>query len=213
MVRFSANGSSRIYCTYLGGSGDDYVAVNNGLAIDAAGNAIVIGVTNSLNFPVSSNAFQKTLRGGEDGFVSILSADGTALLRSTYIGGSANEETSGVAVDPLGNVYFSGNTQSSDYPVTANAFQQNHRGGAGNTDGWLTKLSPDLSTLLYSTYLGGSGTTGAFGDRGRALALDSGGNIILSGDTNSSDFPVTPGVYQPAYRGGADAFLAKFAPS
>jgi hypothetical protein len=210
VARFSADGSRLIYSTYLGGLGNENVSAQHGLSVDASGRAVVIGETTSTNFPVSANAFQKATRGGVEGFVSILSSDGSRLVASTYIGGSADEETSGLAIDRPGNVYFSGNTKSSDYPASGDAYQKTYKGGAGNTDVWFTKLSPDLSALLYSTYLGGSGSTGGFGDRGRALVLDSAGDIIIGGDTNSPDFPITPGAYQSAYKGGVDAFVAKF---
>jgi len=212
VARFNATLSGLIYSTYVGGSSGDEASVNNGLAVDAAGRAVLLGNTTSTNFPTTAGAFQQTQRGGPfgDGFVAILSANGSQLVAATLIGGTDSEETSGVSIDSAGNVYFSGNTASSDYPVTSNALQSAYRGAAGNTDGWFTKLSPTLSTLLYSTYLGGSGTTGGFGDRGRCLILAPGGDVVVTGDSNSADFPVTAGAYDTSYNGGNDAFVAKF---
>jgi hypothetical protein len=212
VAKFSPDGSTLLFSTYLGGTGNDNVNGNNSLVIDPAGRVIVIGETHSPNFPVSANAFQTDYQGGgsADGFVAILSEDGARLLHATYLGGSAFEETSGLARDASGNVYLGGNTGSANFPVTANAFQRSFKGGVKNNDGFLSVLSSDLSTLRYSTYLGGSGTVGGFGDRGRAVALDSKGNAVVTGDSNSPDFPITPGVYQTAYRGGVDAFVMKF---
>ncbi len=212
VAKFSSDASTLLFSTYLGGAGNDNVNGNSSLVIDPAGRVIVIGETHSTNFPVTANAFQTNYRGGNlpDGFVAILSEDGSRLLYATYLGGSAAEETSGLARDTAGNVYLSGNTASTNFPVTTNAYQKTYRGGAGNTDGFLSILSPDLSTLRYSTYLGGSGTAGGFGDRGRAVSLDPQGNAIVTGDSNSPDFPITPGAYQTAYRGGVDAFIARF---
>jgi hypothetical protein len=212
VARFSADGSSLLASTYLGGSGNDDVSINNSVVMDAAGKVTFIGDTDSTDFPVSANAFQKTRKGGIDGYVATLSPDLSNLLHATYIGGSADEETSGVALDSSGNVYFSGGTLSPDYPVSSDAFQKTYKGSSGAADAWFTKLSSDLSTLVYSTYFGGSGTGVGYGDRGRALVLDSSGNVFFSGDTNSADFPVTSGAYQTTYKAGADAFVAKFVP-
>lgn len=123
MARFSSDGSRLLFSTYLGGSGNDNVNGNNSVVVDPAGRAIVIGETFSPNFPVTANAFQTNYQGGglPDGFVAMVSQDGSQLLHATYLGGSAAEETSGLARDSSGNVYLSGNTGSTNFPVTANA--------------------------------------------------------------------------------------------
>lgn len=212
LVKFSADGSNLLFSSYLGGTGNDNVNGNNSLVIDPEGRVIVIGETHSPDFPVSPGAFQTRYQGEDkpDGFVAIVSEDGSRLLHATYLGGSAAEETSGLARDASGNIYLSGNTGSADFPVTADALQPRFKGANGNVDGFLSVLAPDLSSLQYSTFLGGSGTSDGFGDRGRGVVLDSRGNVIVSGDTNSTDFPTTPGACQPAYRGAVDAFLVKF---
>ncbi len=213
VARFNSTGTALVYATYLGGSSGDEGGANNCFTVDSAGRAVLLGNTTSTDFPTTAGAFQTANRGGTfgDGFVAILSADGSQLLRSTLIGGTGSEESSGVSVDAAGNVYFSGNTESTGYPVTSNALRSTYSGGAGNTDAWFSKLSPDLSTLLYSTYLGGSGTSGGFGDRGRCVRLTPAGDVIVTGDSNSPDFPTTAGAYDTTYNGGVDSFVAKFA--
>ncbi len=214
VARINSTGTALIFSTYLGGSSGDELSVNDGFAIDSSGRAIVIGNTTSSNFPVTASAFQKNFRGGNlgDAFVAILSADGSQLLHSTLFGGTGSEESSGIAVGPDGCVYFSGNTESVNLPTTAGAQQLTHRGGSGNTDAFLVKLAPDLSTLRYSSYLGGSGTNGGFGDRGRAVVLGPGSTVIVVGDVNSPDFPLTPTVYDTTHNGVVDAFIARFTP-
>src|SRR5690606_11277798 len=135
---------------------------------DPQGRPVVIGQGGE-GFPITSRAAQSEYGGGfADGFVSILSADGSQLIHSTLLGGDQWEEPSGIDIDSLGNIYLSGNTSSADYPTTANAFQKSY--GGGETDMMLTVLSPDLSTMLYSTLIGGNGQEG-FGDRGRSLVI------------------------------------------
>ncbi len=204
IAKFSADGSSLVYSTYLGGSADDGVTGNHGLTIDVAGQAIVISNTRSGNFPVTPGVFQGAFGGGNwDGAVTVVSAAGSSLVLSTYLGGSGFEETSGIAMDASGNFFLSGNTGSSDYPLTPDAAQSIY--GGSNTDALLTILPANLSTLVYSTFLGSSGL-----DRGRDLVLDSSGNIIIGGDTTGSDFPVTSNAFQQSSQGNGDGFIVKF---
>src|SRR5262249_38794926 len=148
-----------------------------------------------------------------DVFVAKLSVDGTALLYSTIICGDGDEGANGIAIDAAGNAYVAGTTASSDFP-TVNAFQTMRRGGSVDVTGFVAKLSPDGSQLVYSTYLGGSGSEAIGG-----VAVDAQGNAYVTGETGSDDFPTTPGVLQehPGNRhcieGCTDAFVTKIAPS
>jgi Beta-propeller repeat len=146
-----------VYPTYLGGSGGDGA---NGIAVDSAGNAYVTGYTYSTNFPTTSGAFQTVnnaaASGGYNAFVTKLSAAGSALVYSTYLGGSGTNCGTGIAVDSSGEAYVGGYTASNDFP-TKNPFQSSL---AGTQNAFVTKLSPDESALIYSTYLAGCGKTG-----------------------------------------------------
>ena len=199
------------YSTYLGGSADDQ---GLGIAVDAAGNTYVTGATNSTNFPKTAGVFDTTFGGGIcfgssclDVFVTKLDPTGSALLYSTYLGGTGNDIGFGIAVDGAGNAYVTGFTNSSNFPTTAGAFQTSF---GGFDDAFVTKLDPTGSVLLYSTYLRGSGF-----DFGNGIAVDATGNAYVTGTTLSTDFPTTPGAFQPARRGGvgADAFVTKLNPT
>jgi hypothetical protein len=189
------------YSTYLGGTGYDYA---NSIAVDSSGNAYVTGFTYGLDFPTAS-AFQSSNRGAPEAFVAKLSAAGTALLYSTYLGGSGEDYGLRIRVDTAGNAYVAGYTNSTDFP-TANALQASSGGGY---DAFLAMLNAAGSALVYSTYLGGSGQDYAYG-----LALDSTGAAYLAGFTSSTNFPVTAGAPQTAFGAGPyKAFVAKIAAS
>jgi len=184
------------YSTFLGGSGGD---VGEGIAVDASGNAYVTGATASLNFPTSS-PFQKTIGGGADVFVAKLNATGSALTYSTYLGGVGDDLGNAIAIDASGNAYVTGSTLSADFPTTTGAFQTKY-GGSG--DAFVAVLNPSGAALVYSSYLGGSGS-----DFGQGLAVDSSGNAYITGSTDSADFP-TAKPLQSANGGASDAFVAK----
>jgi len=191
------------YSTYLGGNGSD---VGYAIAADAAGNVYVAGETGSTNFPTTTGAFQTT-NGGNDGcFVAKLNAVGTALTYSTYLGGSSYDTCFGIAVDAGGNAYLTGRTYSSDFPTTAGAYQTAF--GGGSYDGFVTKLNPTGTALVYSTYLGGSND-----DFGQIIAVDSSGNSYVTGVTYSSNFPITPGSFQTILHGADNAFITKLNPT
>ena len=188
------------YSTYLGGSNSDIcvgIAVRNG-------NAYLTGWTNSTDFP-RLNPVQTTYRGGAyDVFVTQLSASGSALVYSTYLGGSDWDQAQSIAVDDQGNAYITGQTSSLDFPVL-NAFQPT-LGGFGN-DAFVTKLNPTGSALVYSTYLGGSAT-----DNGYRIAVGADGGVAVTGTTYSANFPkLNP--YQANLSGSNDAFVTRFTPS
>jgi beta-propeller repeat-containing protein len=189
------------YSTYLGGSFDEFIG---SIAVDAAGNAYVTGLTFSLDFP-TSNPLQPNPGGEGDVFVAKLSPEGSALVYSTYLGGSGYDEGIGIAVDEDGNAYLAGRTQSLDFP-TKNALQPDLAGGnASEDDLFVTKLNADGSALVYSTYLGGA----AGQDLGYDLALDNERNVYVAGITTSRDFPtVNPLQPQP---GSAFALFDVFA--
>ncbi len=196
-----------VYSTYLAGSGNEEAW---GIAVDSLGNAYVAGITDSTNFPTTLGAFQTALGGNVDAFVTKLNATGSALLYSTYLGGSGNEAGGrpegggrpGIAVDSLGSAYVTGFTSSSNFPTTSGAFQI---ALGGNFDAFVTKLNATGSALVYSTYLGGSGGEGGI----FRIAVDSLGNAYVAGHTASTDFPITPGAFQTAFVGHVDAFVTK----
>ncbi|TMI78000.1 MAG: hypothetical protein E6H04_13225 [Bacillati bacterium ANGP1] len=187
------------YSTYLGGSGTD---VGRGIAVDASGNAYVTGQTNSTDFPTTSEGFQRENRGDTNAFVTKLNADGSNLVYSTYLGGSAIDTDVGraIAVDADGNAYVTGNTYSNDFPTTPYAYQQSLGGSA---DAFVTKLSPDGSALVYSTYLGGSDY-----DAGYGIAVGPSGCAYVIGVTSSANFPLNE-AYQTTFGGIQDAFVTK----
>jgi hypothetical protein len=197
VTKISPDGTALVYSTYLGGSGDDY---GWGIAVDSAGNAHVTGDTPSRDFPVLK-ALQPTFHEGANfnSFVSEINAEGSALIYSTYWGGSGGEGGSRVAVDRARNTYIGGYTFSPDFP-TVNAIQPTY---AGNVDAYLTKLSADGQKVIYSTFLGGSGF-----EYGWDVAVDSAGNAYVTGFTQSTDFP-TAHALQATNHGGSDAFVAK----
>ena len=197
VTKLSANGRKLLYSTYLGGSGAD---VGYGIAVDQAGNAYVTGDTSSADFPVA-NPLQSTLGGAPDAFVAKLSADGSKLLYSTYIGGSNGERGNGIAVDSAGNAYVAGYTHSKNFP-TANALQQAFAGG--NADAFVLKINPNGSSFIYSTYLGGGNDRP---DIATAIAVDSTGNAYVTGFTNSRDFPTMKPMQ--AFVGPTDVFVTK----
>jgi hypothetical protein len=210
VTEVKADGSAWVYSTYLGGSGADDAL---GIAVDSAGEAYVTGSTNSTNFP-TANAAQNALGGSSatNVFVTKLNAGATALVFSTYYGGTLDDAGAGIALDSFGDAYVTGTATSSNYPVTSG-------GGAlsGTSDALVTEFS-NTGFVVYSSFLGGSGTenqelvasniTGPFG----AIAVDSSSNAYLAGITASTTgFPITSsGVAQPNYGGGAtDGFVAK----
>jgi PKD domain/Beta-propeller repeat len=184
------------YSTYLGGGDWD---VANDLKADAAGNAYVCGYTASANFPTTTG--QTVSGGGYDAFIAKIRPDGS-LEYATYLGGSGFDAADALAVDASGAVYVTGGTNSSDFPVVG-ALQPSYRGGLGG-DAFITKLDPSGSSLVYSTYLGGSGSDG-----GSAIALDAAGKVYLAGITTSLDFPLVAPLRSQYGGGFFDVFVAK----
>jgi hypothetical protein len=207
------------YSTYLGGSAQ-FGDQGHAIGVDSAGNVYVAGQTFSTDFPVTKGAYQTTNHAANqytNVFVTKLNATGTALVYSTYLGGSVRDIGSAIAVDSAGNAYVAGRALSSDFPVTQGAFQTtNHAAVNGNATAFVTKLNPTGTALVYSTYLGGTGLSAEypfFGEEGNAIAVDSAGNAYVSGETFSVDLPVTPGAYQTTNHAAAselsNAFVTK----
>jgi len=190
-----------VYSTYLGGSNSTNATA---IAVDSAGNAYITGDTGATDFP-TVHPYQGTNNGG-NAFITKMSADGSSLIYSTYLGGSGGENAAGIAVDSAGNIYVAGSTYSTDFPL-ANPYQSTNNAAGTDTDesAFLTKISADGSSLIYSTYLGGSGDlNGAAG-----LAVDSAGSAYLVGSTDSADFP-TAKPLQAALTGRLNAYITKF---
>ena len=199
------------WATYLGGSDNDE---GNGIALDPDGFIYVVGTTKSVDFPTTSGAWDVNLNGASDAFVSKLTPDGSALVYSTYIGGSGDEQGFGIGVAPSGRAYITGSTTSShDFPIAsppkANPAQPAYAGGT--SDAFVTALEKNGDALFYSTYWGGRGfeKKGDGGDVGYAIAVDGAGNAYVTGATRSVDM-VTKAAIQSQYaEGGQDAFVLK----
>lgn len=196
ITKFSTDGSQLVYSSYLGGSGDQDVAM--GVAVDADNQAYVTGWTQSSNFP-TQNPYQSTRSGTQDAFLTKFNAAGSGLVYSTFLGGTASEQANGVAVDAAGRAYVTGFTTSTNYPTTSSPIQTNQPGD----DAFATQFKADGSGLLYSTYLGGD----TF-DQGQAIALDAFSNAYIAGWSDSPNFP-TAGPLQTTAKGEDDGFIAR----
>jgi hypothetical protein len=223
VAKLDSTGSSLVYADYIGGNGEDY---GIGLALDSASNVYVTGSTTSSNFP-TVKPYQAVEPGSYSGFLSKISADGSSLSYSTYLGGNGFDQPVGIAVDTLGEAYIAGSTTSQNFPVI-NAYQAaalaNQAGLYGNY-GFVTKFTADGSSLIYSTYLAGNSNVAQ--NCGNpcwptpytavsAVALDANGSAYVSGTTNTYNFPVTSGAYLTSNSTQQDAtigFVSKFASS
>jgi hypothetical protein len=211
VVKLNPEGNGIIYSTFIGGSGMD---ICGKIAVDAEGNAYIIGSTSSPDLPVTPGAFDTTFNGGngdgrDDIFLAKLDAAGSSLIYCTYIGGSSSEiYVSNILIDNSGCLYFVGTTASSNFPTTTGAYDTSYNGGSGSMgagEGVLVKLNTAGSALEYSTFIGGSGD-----DFGDCIAWDYQGNIYVGGATNSVDFPITQDAFSCINNNGG--YLAKFNP-
>lgn len=197
VAAFLPDGGGLIYCTYLGGSGDDRAF---GLAIDPARNVYLTGWTSSQNFPVVG-AFQVRLAGTRDAFVTKLNAAGNALVYSTYLGGSGVDAGYGIALTATNSAVVVGDTASTNFPVTSGVFQPK---SGGSQDAFVATISPTGNNLTYTTYFGGSGV-----DHASSVLVGPSGLMFIGGYSWSNNFPVSQNAYQPVSGGGQDGFVAK----
>jgi len=228
VTKLSPDGKTILYSTFLGGNEAEE---GTAIAVDSSGNVLLTGVTNSSDFPTTAGAFQTTRSSQSDVFVSKLNATGSALIYSTFIGGSKDDTSLGIAIDSTGNAYIGGFTRSSDFPTTKGSLQPalaslscSDTLAFGNQlsacpDAFVTKLNSTGTALAYSTYLGGSKI-----DFATSIAVDSNGSAYVTGGTDSTDFPTTANTYQSTYTGGscgpstathpcAQSFVAKLSPA
>ncbi len=210
VAKVATNGASLVYCTYIGGYGTEYA---KGIAIDTSGNAYVTGETNdypnSPPFPVTAGAYDQVFNGpgtgaGTDAFVTKLNSTGTALVYSTFLGGTASDSASGISLDASGNAYVVGQTASSDFPRTS------LQTWSGGWDGFVTKLNSTGTALVYSGFIGGSTY-----DSATSIAVDGSGSAYVAGSTDSTEasFPETGGPDLTYNGGSSDAFVARVNPA
>ena len=196
VTKLHATGAALAYSTYLSSAGRE---LSRGIAVDNDGNAYVTGRA-EFGFPTTPGAYQSSYGGGADVFVTKFNATGTALVYSTFLGGSAEDTGNGIVVDDSGSAYVTGMT-AGGFPTTPGAFQSTY--GGSYYDAFVTKLNPAGSALVYSSYLGGSST-----DYGYGIAVDSSGNVYVTGQT-WGNFPTTPMALQTIHGGNYDAFVTK----
>ena len=228
IIKYDSSGMHRMWATYLGGSWNE---LPHSMIVNNLDELLIYGTTGSPDFPVTSNAYDKTFNGGDsliydnvimfyrgiDIYISKLSSDGSQLLASTFVGGTKNDGINcpskleknyadgargEIMTDENNNVYIASTTKSIDFPVTPGAFQTN--AGGGGQDGVVFKMDANLSKMIWSSYIGGSGVDAAYG-----IVLDDKENVYLTGGTTSSNFPTTPGVLYPSYHDSIDGFITK----
>ncbi len=197
--KLGLTGSQLIYSTYLGGDLDDY---GGGIAVDNTGCAYITGCTNSLNFP-TQNAYDPTLNGSNDVFITKLSANGNNLIYSTFLGGSSGDGGYKIAINNLNQAFVTGWTWSPNFP-TLNAYGSSYNNSG---DCFITKLTESGNALAYSTFLGGGGF-----DLGTSITIDQFDNAYVTGYTESSDFP-RQNAFDTSYNGGTDIFVTKISPT
>jgi len=229
ILKYDSTGSRLLYASYLGGNANESA---HSLVVNQQNDLIVLGTTSSTNFPTTEGVYDRSFNGGltdtnvvaynngSDIFVACISASGSALLASTYLGGSANDglnpstsslvpnygdELRGdIITDASGNIYISTVTSSANFPVTA-SFDVSFAGGG--TDALILQLNASLTSIIWGAFLGGDGS-----DASHTIQIDKSGRLFVGGGTNSTDFPTTQGVYQAARAGDVDGWIACIAP-
>ncbi len=210
VVKFNIAGSV-VYASTIGGSGSTSDSYGYGIAVDSSGNAYLTGKTAASNFPTTAGAYQSAYAAAIDAFATKLDSTGNTLLYSTYLGGvSSSDIGHGIAVDNDGNAYVAGETYSSNFPTTVDAIQP-AKASSGN-DAFVSVLNPTGTALLYSSYLGGTGNVSG-GDKAFGIALDSNYDVIVVGQTDSSDFPTKDALQGTFGSGLFDGFVTKITSS
>ncbi len=198
VAKLSQTGNQLLLSTFLGGGGFD---TTGAIALDAAGNIHVSGVTGSSNFPATAGAFDTSFGGQNDGYAAKFDPTLSILIYATFLGGAGEDEAHSLAVDSSGYAYVCGHAGGSDFPTTPGSYSPSYRGG--NADGFVVKIDPNGAVLRYSTFLGGSG-----GDDLYSLTLGAGNEVHVAGKTRSTDFPTTPGAFDRTYNGVDDVIVA-----
>jgi Bacterial Ig-like domain (group 1)/Beta-propeller repeat len=204
VTKLNPAGSALEYSTFLGGFDTDF---GTAIVLDTFGSAYVTGFTDSINFPTTVGAFDTTQNGEFrfDVFVTKLNVSGSAIVYSTFLGGTGPEFGAGIAVDTSGSAYVTGSTSSPNFPTTVGAFDTTH--DVGSSDVFVTKLNPSGSALVYSTFLGGNQL-----DQGNDIAVDSTGSAYVTGFTLSSNFPITADAVDTT-QSASEVFVTKLNPS
>lgn len=200
VAKLDKDGEYLHYATYIGGKNDDR---GFGIAVNNYGEAYLTGETYSTDFPVTDGAFQNKLSFSKEAFALRLSFDGSSLIYSTFLGGMDEDKGNDIAVDNNGFAYIVGETKSSgNFPVKPGSFQTTYNGGPH--DGFIVKLEPDGKSVVYSTFLGGDQN-----DIAKAIVLNSNLDPVITGYTNSANYPVSASAYDQTYNGGLDVFVTQ----
>jgi hypothetical protein len=199
VTKLTPTGDKILFSTFLGGTMDENPP---SICLDAANNIIVYASTKSSDLPVTANALRRSLAGKQDAFLAKLSNDGARLLYLSYLGGTekVGEGAGNVVAAKNGDIYLSGSTDAADFPVTPNAIQSAVKGGI---DIFVSVFDSSLTTLKFSTFLGGSANEGA------TIDVEESGDIVGVGATTSADFPTTPGAYSTSLKGRTDHVIFK----
>ncbi len=209
VTKLNPTGTSLVYSTFIGGSDIDR---SSDIAIDYSGNTYVTGYCfeGTTGYPTTFGAYDTTHNGGADVFVTKLNPVGSSLVYSTFIGGADIDMGSDIAIDTTGNVYITGFTSDTviDYPTTSGAYDTTHNGGL--TDVFVTKLNPTGTSLVYSTFIGGSDI-----DVGHSITIDLSGDAYITGETvdGTNDYPTTSGAFDMTHNGVRDVFLTRLNPA
>ncbi len=203
VTKMNSSGTGLLYSTFIGGSSSSETGYS--IKVDSVGNAYITGYSedSTTDYPTTTGVFDTTHNGKCDAFITKLNSTGSNLLFSTFLGGSEDDIALDIELNTDGNIFITGYTVSSNFPATSGAYDTTF-GGNNYNDGWITKLSQNGTSLVYSTFIGGSNE-----DVCRALVIDSNGDAYLTGNTKSTDFPVTSGALDTSHNNNDDVFIVK----